>query len=101
MGLITETNAQYYAGQQAFQTGGGLAQQFTCTFNVELKDSPIKNYTVKNNGVEISPSNYSVSQNVITISSSINQGSILVELIKSTIEDNLGSYEYISISDIL
>lgn len=101
MGLITQTNAQYYAGQQVFQTVAGPVQQFTCTFNAELKDSPIRNYTVKNNGIEVPSSNYSVSQNVITINSNIDAGNLLVELIKTAIESNLGDYEYISISDIV
>jgi hypothetical protein len=34
-GLITETNAQYYAGQQAFK-GDGVTADFTCTFNTDL-----------------------------------------------------------------
>tara|TARA_R100001198_G_C5225149_1_gene205975 strand:- start:423 stop:1550 length:1128 start_codon:yes stop_codon:yes gene_type:complete len=101
MGLITETNAQYYAGQQAFQTAGGQGQEFACTFNIDLKDSPIKNYIVKINSVEVSPLDYSVSQNKITISSNISAGVVVVELIKTAVESNLGNYEYISINDIV
>jgi len=102
MGLITETNAQYYAGQQSFQTAGGSGpNDFTCTFNVDLQDSPIKNYRVKNNDIEIPISNYSVVQNKITITSALVSGNVIVELIKPALESNLGSYEYISISDII
>ena len=47
MGLITETNAQYYSGQQAFATAGGAGPHtFTCTFNTDLIDLPVSNYTI-------------------------------------------------------
>jgi len=35
-GLITETNAQYYAGQQSFKGTGVADSLFTCTFNTNL-----------------------------------------------------------------
>jgi hypothetical protein len=35
-GLITETNAQYYAGQQSFKGDGVTDSDFTCTFNTDL-----------------------------------------------------------------
>lgn len=41
MSLITETNAQYYSGQQVFQTIGGAGpHEFACTFNTPLIDAP-------------------------------------------------------------
>lgn len=41
MSLITETNAQYYSGQQVFQTIGGAGpHEFVCTFNTPLIDAP-------------------------------------------------------------
>ena len=36
MGLITESNQQYYAGSQRFLSAAGLGQSFTTTFDTEL-----------------------------------------------------------------
>ena len=37
MGLITETNAQYYSGQQTFPNLAGESNPtFNCTFNVDV-----------------------------------------------------------------
>ena len=36
MGLINETNAQYYAGQQAFLAGDYSNSKFPCTFDTDL-----------------------------------------------------------------
>ncbi|MDB4780177.1 hypothetical protein OAG46_00100 [Planctomycetota bacterium] len=102
MGLITETNAQYYSGQQAFTTAGGAGPHtFTCTFNTNLIDLPVSNYTITNNGSPISVADYSVSENIITITSTLVVGNIVVKLSQSAIDNNYGSYEYISLNDII
>ena len=102
MGLITETNAQYYSGQQAFTTAGGAGPHtFTCTFNTNLIDLPVSNYTITNNGSPIGVANYSVSENIITITSTLVVGNIVVKLSQSAIDNNYGSYEYISLNDII
>ena len=36
MGLITETNAQYYSGQQVFNHTGANVNTLTCNFNTQL-----------------------------------------------------------------
>jgi hypothetical protein len=102
MGLITETNAQYYSGQQAFTTAGGVGPHtFTCTFNTNLIDLPVSNYTITNNGSPIGVADYSVSENIITITSTLVVGNIVVKLSQSAIDNNYGSYEYISLNDII
>jgi len=102
MGLITETNAQYYSGQQAFTIAGGAGPHtFTCTFDTNLIDLPTANYTITNNGNPIGVTNYSVSENVITITSSLVAGNIVVQLTQSAINNNYGSYEYIKLDDII
>ena len=102
MGLITETNAQYYSGQQAFTTAGGAGPHiFTCTFNTNLIDLPVSNYTITNNGSPIGVADYSVSENIITITSTLVVGNIVVKLSQSAIDNNYGSYEYISLNDII
>ena len=102
MGLLTETNAQYYSGQQAFNVTTGVpGSAFNCTFNTILIDSPIANYTITNNGAPLTVGTYSVSNNSITITASLLSGNIIVQLNQSAIENNYGSYEYISLNDII
>ena len=101
-GLITETNANYYAGQQSFSVIAGVpSTPFTCTFNTNLTDSPIANYTITNNGILIADTNYSVVNNQITITSSLVLGNIVVQLNEVSIDNNYGSYEYISLDDVI
>ncbi len=101
-GLITETNANYYAGQQSFSVIAGVpSAPFTCTFNTDLTDSPIANYTITNNGILIADTNYSVVNNQITITSSLVLGNIVVQLNEVSIDNNYGSYEYISLDDVI
>ena len=102
MSLLTETNAQYYSGQQAFTTAGGAGPHtFTCNFNTDLIDSPVPNYTITNNGNLIGINNYNVNQNVITITSTLAAGSIVVQLSQPAINNNYGSYEYIKLGDVI
>ncbi len=55
MGLITETNAQYYSGQQMFTVGATPQYVFDVTFDTPL----VSAYDI--NGTEIAPtSNYNV-----------------------------------------
>ena len=53
-GLITETNAQYYSGQQGFISDGSTAS-FVCNFNTDLANAVAgasnANYTVTVNSL--------------------------------------------------
>ena len=102
MALLTETNAQYYSGQQAFTTAGGAGPHtFTCNFNTNLVDSPVANYTITNNGTTVGVANYSVAENIITITSSLVAGNVVIQLSQPAINNNYGSYEYIKLGDII
>ena len=102
MGLITETNAQYYSGQQIFNVGAGVpGSAFECTFDTVLVDSPIANYTITNNGTPLTVGTYSVSNNSITITASLLSGNIIVQLNQVAINNNYGSYEYIKLGDVI
>jgi hypothetical protein len=102
MGLITETNAQYYSGQQIFDVGAGVpGSAFECTFDTVLVDSPIANYTITNNGTPLTVGTYSVSNNSITITASLLSGNIIVQLSQVAINNNYGSYEYIKLGDVI
>ena len=99
MGLLTETNAQYYSGQQAF-TGDDTTTDFTCTFNTDLTSS---NFIVKVDNDIVTPPTYSlVAGNKVKFAvAPITNKKIIVELNQAAIDNNYGSYEYISLNDII
>ena len=102
MALLNETNAQYYSGQQAFVSQAGANQTFNCTFNTTLVDSPIANYTVERNGTALNVNQYKVANNLVTVFISLAANdNILVKLTQTTINNNYGSYEYITLGDII
>ena len=114
MGLITETNAQYYSGQQTFPNLAGVSNPtFNCTFNVDVISafdsaggmvSSASNYTIYINDVAQAENLSYVSNpssNTITLRNGPYTGSIYIELKKAAIEENYGSYEYTSLNDII
>jgi len=119
MGLINETNAQYYAGQQEFNiTASTTDPTFTCTFDTKVvsayNDSgtqvdAFSNYTIyiynsSSNVYEAQPENISyisdVANNIITLTGTFG-GPAYVQLKQAAIGNNYGSYEYISLKDIV
>ena len=123
MGLINETNAQYYAGQQAFPAlSQAVDPTFNCTFNTDVisafdstgvQVTSASNYTIYVNNVAQDESWSYVSDsanNIITLRSGNGispnppvdyTGSVYIKLKQPAINANLGSYEYISIKDIV
>ena len=115
MGLITETNAQYYSGQQVFtQPNPVVSQVFNWTGNtdlvVALAGVSNANFKVLVNNIEItyvasSPSanEYTLSAaNQITIGGTQNPGDVIeIKLLQFAIDNNYGSYEYIKLDDII
>ena len=114
MGLITETNAQYYSGQQTFPNLAGVSNPtFNCTFNVDVISafdsaggmvSSASNYTIYINDVAQAENLSYVSNpssNTITLRNGPYTGSIYIELKKAAMEENYGSYEYTSLNDII
>jgi len=107
-GLITETNANYYAGQQSFG-GDGVKDNFHCTFNTVLLgvSSALNNFRVKLNGIIIDegvgPSEYELRDNNVIHFNTVPIATdvILVELNQAAVENNYGDYEYISLNDIV
>ena len=102
MGLITETNAQYYSGQQVFN-GDAVETSFLCNFNTDLiasTSSTNANFTVTVNGVIAT--NFTLSNNTITFTAApANLSIILVQLQVPSIWENYGSYQYTSLNDIV
>ena len=115
MGLLTETNAQYYSGQQVFtQPNPVVSQIFNWTGNtdlvVALAGVSNANFKVLVNNIEItyvasSPSanEYTLSAaNQITIGGTQNPGDVIeIKLLQFAIDNNYGSYEYIKLDDII
>jgi hypothetical protein len=129
MGLITESNQQYYAGSQKYLSIAGAGQAFTTTFDTSLvfgSSDPLQtNYALNNfklytalPGVltyteYILP--YTVVGNVITITGALDVNTSIVVQLKSldggqygnrdafgqAVEDNYDSYSYIKLSDII
>ena len=127
-GLITETNAQYYAGAQKFISDGtGI---FTTTFNTDLvfasHDPASVDYTLNNFVIYTSATNmpgsytryvlpFTVVENTITITASPAVGVYVVVQLKSmdggsygnneaigtAVQENYGEYGYTSLNDVI
>ncbi len=131
MSLVTETNQQYYQGAQVFLIPTtGTEQEFTTTFDTDLvfgsSDNTDVNYALNNFKLYLSPSGlpgsfqeyedpYTVENNTIKVTNSLNQNYYLVVQLKSlsggnygnqdafgqTVENNYGGYEYITLNDAI
>ena len=110
MGLITETNAQYYSGQQVFtQPNPVVTQVFNWTGDtnlvVALAGVSNANFKVLKNNNELTfTTEYTVVGNSITLVNagvSVSGDIITIQLLQFAINNNHGSYEYISLNDII
>jgi hypothetical protein len=109
MALLTESNAQYYSGQKSFVAQFTAPfQDFDCSdFNTTLLDTVANvsntNYSVTVDNVLLNPSDYSLNgENIVNISIVVNANSIVVvQLNQPAINNNYGSYEYISLHDVI
>ena len=129
MGLITENNQQYYAGVQKFLSAAGTGQAFTTTFDTDLvfgSYDPLQpNYALNNFKLYTANSGvltyteytsaYTVSGNTITFTDNLAANTSIVVQLKilsggeygnrdaygNTVEENYGSYGYISLEDVI
>jgi len=130
MGLIAETNQQYYAGSQTFVVpGDGADQKFTTTFDTDLifgsRDPLAVNYALNNFKLYSAIPGvltyteytlpYTVSGNTITIAEDFDEGVSIVVQLKSldggnygerdavgqAVEDNYNSYAYIKLNEVI
>jgi len=129
-GLITETNAQYYAGSQTF-AAPIISTELATTFNTDLTfgnyNPNTDTYNLNNFRLYVSPiglSNqyqeyvnaYTVENNVITLAAipPLGTESFVVQLLSqfggqygnrdafgTTVEDNYGGYAYTSLEDVI
>jgi len=111
MGLITETNAQYYSGQQKFIgiVGGSIVTTFNTDLIGTVANVSNTNFSVTKNGVllvegaltnDYSLSTIKLNQINFTVPL-IATDEIIVTLIQPAINANYGSYEYVSLTDIV
>tara|TARA_R100000935_G_scaffold58215_1_gene94430 strand:+ start:688 stop:1848 length:1161 start_codon:yes stop_codon:yes gene_type:complete len=114
MGLITETNAQYYSGQQVFSipTPAVLIFNWTGDTDLTVALSGVSNTNFKvlvNNapityvpGVPSGAAEYTLSAaNQITIGAGTPGDIVLIQLLQFAIDNNHGNYEYVSLNDII
>jgi len=130
MALITENNAQYYAGTQDFLVSNAAAgQAYTCTFDTDLvlgSYNPLEtNYALNNFKLYTAAAGvatyteytaaYTVLNNVITITAGLPLNTSIVVQLKTkeggqygnrdaygnVVEENWGSYAYIKLNDII
>jgi len=128
-GLITETNRQYYEGAQGFIVQFGT-NEFTTTFNTDLVfgswDPTEIDYALNNFKLYTIPTGlpdtfeeyileYTVSNNTIITDNLLADGTYVVVQLKildggnygnrdafgDAVEENYGSYQYISLNDII
>ena len=112
MALITETNAQYYEGEQYFESTGQVSLKVT--LDTDLNDygagTPPQNanYTVAVNTL-VSPTvftdlalgTYSVNNNIVTIPAQAVGVDIRVKLKANALFNSYGGYEYVPLEEII
>jgi len=111
-GLITETNAQYYAGSQTFEAPI-VSTKLITTFDTDLTfgnyNPNTDTYNLNNFRLYVSPNGlanqyqeyvnaYTVENNVITLATIPPLGT---EAFGTTVEDNYGGYAYTSLEDVI
>ena len=128
MGLITETNEQYYAGSQKFLSIAAATQGFTTTFDTELvfgSFNPLEtNYALNNFKLYTAApgvltyteliTTYTVVGNTISIPNLGANTSVVVQLkssnggnyglrdaFGSTVEENYDDYSYIKLNEVI
>ena len=108
MGLLTENNEQYYSGQQTFTAL--TTTDIDCTFNTDLvatitsvsntNFSVTKNGSALTEGVDYNLSTTVANRIVLTVSLIVTDV-LIVKLNQPAINNNYGSYEYISLHDVI
>ncbi len=109
MGLIKETNAQYYSGQQAHiaASTGTTAENVIWKGNIALIPTATgvqnTNYRVTLQNQElIEGVDYTMANNVVSITKLRTAGQIfIVQLLEKAIESNYGGYAYTTLDDII
>jgi len=107
MGLITENNAHYYSGQQAYISDSNA-------LNVSIKwvgDTKLKptiqgaqnsNYQVFiNNQLKTESTDYNLVDGSVVVTSLLAGDVVIIQLVESARQENYGSYAYTKLDDIV
>ena len=115
MGLLTENNAEYYNGQQTFQ-GDAIVDKFTCTFNTDLTvdtsttnanfEASVLNIITNVTTPLVEATDYTLLPgNIVNLNGLYGapsvQEKLIITLTQPAINNNYGSYEYISLHDVI
>lgn len=117
MGLIKQTNAQYYAGEQTYAGTATNPQDLVwpssmtpLIWDATATPTSIPNFKIYIDNQEISSANYTlettiedgVTTQTITLNQSVpNTSFIAVRLIQQSIWDNYKKYQYITLKDVI
>lgn len=108
MALLTETNEQYYAGQQAMVATGTASPNEVMpvwggdTVLLNTTSTTNANFKVKLNNVVLATTKYTMAAGVVTMNNATVAGDIvIIELLDSAKWSNYGSYEYIKLNDVI
>ena len=108
MGLLTETNEQYYGGQQASVASGTATPNEILTVwggdttLVNTTATTFANFEVTLNNVTLPSTAYTMSAGIVTMNTATVAGNIIViKLIDDAKWNNYGGYAYITIEDIV
>ena len=111
MGLLTETNEQYYAGQQSF-TATAAQTTFTWTGDVTLIATTATSYTnfklLVNNvewtqvaGAPVGTQYQLSGDNIVTVPAMAGGEVVVIQLLDSAKWANNNSYSYITLTDVI
>ena len=108
MGLLTETNEQYYGGQQAvIATGTASPNEVLTVWGgdttlVNTTSTTFANFNVTLNNVTLASTAYTMLDGVVTMNTATVLGDVIViKLIDDAKWTNYGGYAYITIEDIV
>jgi len=108
MALLTETNEQYYAGQQAMIATGTASPNEVMTIwggdtvLLNTTSTTNANFKVKLNNIVLPTADYTMAAGIVTMNKATVAGDIvIIELLDSAKWSNYGSYEYIKLNDII
>lgn len=105
MGLITETNQQYYAGQQTFIPASNSQTTFTTTFDTDLVATVTgvsnTNFEVYVNNALITAYTLQAGNNIVLTNPPGTSAVVKVQLLDPAIWNNNGEYAYITLNDVV
>ena len=107
MGLITENNAHYYSGQQAYisdanATNVSIKWVGNTTLKPTIQGTQNSNYQVFiNNQLKTEFTDYNLVNGSVVVSTLSVNDVVIIQLIESARQENYGSYAYTKLDDIV